>query len=251
MIEYRIAVAAAMLILASYFDLKSREIDDRLWEGFAFIGVALYVYEFFTAGIIYDWLLTVVVVGATAGFAFLLYRLGFYGGADALALISLSIILPLYSPSIYALPTYRNPVFVLFYPVTAVMVLANAAVCVMVFPITLFFRNLLQLFRGKRIFTGFEVEPRWKKAAVMFLGYRMKETGEGGFHLPLEKVVEGKRMFDFRMFKEDDEFLRGNDVWGTPGIPFLLFMTFGFIAMLLLGDILTFLMESLLIPLAP
>jgi preflagellin peptidase FlaK len=246
MIEYHIAAAAAMLIISSYFDLKSREVTDTLWTIFFLIGVSLYIYDFITIGMIYNWFSVVVVVGATAGLAFLLYYLGFFGGADLFALILISVILPLYDPPLYALPIYHSPILVWFYPVTAVMVLTNAAVWVMALPLYFFLRNLWRLLRSERIFAEFEDEPRWKKMAVMFLGYRMNNAKERDFYLSLERIIDGKRRFDFRLIKaEDVMFLKGRDVWGSPGLPYLFFWTLGFFTMLLLGDLVTLFMDSL------
>ncbi len=245
-VEYRVAVAAAMLLTAAYFDMRSREIDDRLWISFSSVGALLYAYEFVTNGLASGFAWTLLIIGGTAGIVLLLYRFGFYAGADALALLSLSIVLPLYTPPIYALPIYHDPLYLLFNPITFVMVLANATIWVLVLPVYFLLRNLSRLLRGEAIFSGFEAESRWKKAVVIFLGYRMKYAKEGDFYLTLERRVEGKRKFVFRMLNENEEFLQGQDVWGTPGIPFLLFMTLGFFTMLLLGDLVTLLMDSLL-----
>ncbi|MCL4436091.1 MAG: hypothetical protein M1503_00200 [Thaumarchaeota archaeon] len=251
-IEYRIAVAAVMLLSAAYFDIRSREIDDRLWISFSSVGALLYFYEFVTAGVVTDLASTLLVIGGTAGIVLLLYRLGFYAGADALALLSLSVVLPLYAPPIYALPAmYHDPLYLLFNPVTFVMVLANATMWVLILPVYFLLRNLLRLLRGEAIFAGFEDESWWRKVVVVFLGYRMKYASEGSFYLTLEKKVGSKRKFVFRMLNEDEEFLQGQDVWGTPGIPFLLFMTLGFFTMLLVGDLVTLLMDSLFSALIP
>ncbi len=251
-VEYRIAVAAAMLLSAAYFDMRSREIDDRLWIGFSSVGVLLYVYEFVTTGAVTNLASILLIIGGTAGIVLVLYRLGFYAGADALALLSLSVVMPLYAPPIYALPAmYHDPLYLLFNPVTFVVVLANATIWVLILPVYFLLRNLSKLLRGEAIFAGFEDESWWRKVVVVFLGYRMKYATEGDFYLTLEKKVDGKRKFVFRMLNEDEEFLQGQDVWGTPGIPFLLFMTLGFFTMLLLGDLVTLLMNSLFSALIP
>jgi preflagellin peptidase FlaK len=250
-VEYRIAVATAMLLSAAYFDLRSREIDDRLWISFSSVGVLLYVYEFVITGTVSDLVSILLIIGGTAGVVLLLCRLGFYAGADALALLSLSVVLPLYNPQIYALSAYHNPLYLLFNPVTFVMVLANATIWVLILPLYFMLRNLSRLLRGEHIFSGFEDESWWRKVVVVFLGYRMKYASADNFYLTLETRVAGKRKFVFRMLNEDEDFLQGQDVWGTPGIPFLLFMTIGFFTMLLLGDLVTLLMDSLFSILIP
>lgn len=59
-------------------------------------------------------------------------------------------------------------------------------------------------------------------------------------------MVKGKRKFDLSLLKDEDFFLTGKDVWGTPGIPLLLFMTGGFVAMLLIGDIVAIFLNAII-----
>ncbi|MFQ6134218.1 MAG: prepilin peptidase [Nitrososphaerales archaeon] len=234
MIEYRIAVSLAMLIYASYLDLKSREVDDKPWIFFSLIGVSFSIIEFMVSGTVSDWFLALLSIGMTGPLAFVLYYLGFYGGADAKALVTLSFILPV----------YRSPMYL--HAFTPVTVLTNATVLVLALPVYFLLRNSFSLIRGESIFSGFEEEPRWKKAAVLFLGYRLKNVKENDFYLPLEKTFDdGTRRFDLTLLKDEDEFLHGRDVWGTPGIPLLLFMTGGFIAMLLFGDFVAIFLNTL------
>ncbi len=236
MIEYQIAVSLALLIYASYLDVKSREVDDKPWILFSLIGISFLVYEFVVTGAVSDWVLVLLSIGLTAPLAFVFYYLGFYGGADALALVTLSFILPV----------YRSPMYL--HPLTPITVLTNATVLVLVLPVYFLLRNSLSLIRGVDLFAGFEKEAIWKKAAVIFLGYRMKNVKEDDFYLPLEKTIDGARRFDLSLLKDVDDselFLQGKDVWGTPGIPLILFMTGGFVAMLLFGDFVAIFLNTL------
>lgn len=234
MIEYKIAVSLVILVYASYLDIKSREVDDKPWVVFSLIGVSFMVYEFMISGTVSDWFLVLFSIGITAPLAFILYYMGFYGGADAKALVTLSFILPVYKSPIY-LHTFA--------PLT---VLTNATVLVLALPAYFLLRNSLSIIKGNSIFSGFEDEPWWKKVVVVFLGYRLRNVKEDDFYLSLEKTVDGKRRFDLTLLKDEDEFLHGKDIWGTPGIPLLLFMTGGFVAMLLFGDFVAIFLDILI-----
>lgn len=240
MIEYRIAISLILLIYTSFLDIKRREVEDKPWIFFSIIGIMFFVYEFVSTGIILDWYLALISIGITAPIAFVLYYLGFYGGADAKALVTLSFIIPVFRPVLY------------LHPLTPLIVLTNAMVLVLALPIFFLVRNLYSIIIGDNIFSKFEDEPVWKKIVVSFIGYRLKNVKEDDFYLSLEKTVKGKKKFDLSLLKDDEEFLQGKDIWGTPGIPLLLFLTGGFITMLLFGDIVAIFLSrliSILIPL--
>lgn len=223
MLEYRIAVGLAMLAYTSYFDVKSREVDDKPWILFSLLGGALTLYDILLQG--GDWFTPLLSIGVTVPLAFAIYYTGLYGEADAKALVALSLILPVYTP-----PAYLH--------VSApLIVFTNSILLVMVLLFYFFFRNFFAAMRGEDIFDGFEEEPLWKKTVALFVGCRLKNVKQGAFYFSLEKTVDGKRRFDFTFSKAGDEFVESNDVWATYGLPMLLFMTGGFVAMLLVGDI--------------
>lgn len=241
LIEYRIAVGLILLLYTSYLDIKRREVEDKPWIFFSIIGILFFVYEFVLNGMILDWFLIIISICITAPIAFILYYFGFYGGADAKALVTLSFILPIYSPPLY------------LHPLAPLIVLTNAMVLVMALPVFFFLRNFYSLIKGDNIFSKFEDEPMWKKIVVFFIGYRLKNVKEDDFYLSLEKTVDGKKKFVLSLLKDDEEFefLQGKDIWGTPGIPLLLFLTGGFIMMLLFGDIVAIVLNriiSIIIP---
>jgi archaeal preflagellin peptidase FlaK len=80
-------IAFGMLITSSYFDIKTRQINDKVWIFFAIPGILLYFFSpislmtllFMTTGIIIGviWFVT-----------------GVFGQADGLAMVTLSLVLP-------------------------------------------------------------------------------------------------------------------------------------------------------------
>jgi preflagellin peptidase FlaK len=240
MVEYRIIVCIVMLIGASYLDLKNREVNEKYWVFFSLIGLFLYVFEYIFGVLSIDLYLSGAVIGVTSISAFALWYFGFYGGADYFALVSLSIILPIY----YA------PFSI--HPFTPAIVLTNSTVLVLILPIFFLSKNLFRIFKGEDIFSGFEHETRLKKLVVIFIGYKMKNVKKTNFYFPIEKSVDGKRFFDVGLLRnENDEelFLQGRDVWGSPGIPLLFFMNVGFFAMILIGDFVSIFLNNLFLSL--
>jgi len=138
------------------------------------------------------------------------------GGADAKALIALAVLFPTY-PVIDGFPLIRIPMESLQYLFPfAFLVLFNAALFMIIFPVIFF---LINLARGDR------------RLPAMFFGYRMDlEKAERSFVWILDRVENGGvevRLFpseaDQQREKADLLRERGVDrVWVTPKIPFLI-----------------------------
>jgi len=87
----RIILLLVMLGIASYFDIRSRMIPDIIWLVFGGLGAILYVFDWNTVTSYH--ILTMIVTGAIA---LLLYLYKWTGTADVFALVSITIILPVY-----------------------------------------------------------------------------------------------------------------------------------------------------------
>ena len=89
----RIIVASSMFASACYFDIKEREVSDKLWIVFAVAAAVIYLFDFPSS---YSEGITIMVsMALTAAIAYGIYRSGLFGGADMLALITFSGLLPL------------------------------------------------------------------------------------------------------------------------------------------------------------
>lgn len=84
-------IALAMLSVASYFDIKTREIDDRIWLIFSIPGIALY---FLTPLPSFTTILF-LVMGAIIGTTWFLTKA--FGQADGLAIIALAVVFPTFN----------------------------------------------------------------------------------------------------------------------------------------------------------
>ncbi len=212
-----IGLALVMLIVGSIIDVWKREIHDYYWIGFGSVGFLL---VFLSSDLISD-LLTIGFALIIAPFVILIWRIGLFGGADAFALVALAVIAPMATIS-------ENPVT----PFTA---LSNAGVLFIIPFLINVMRNILSQIRGEHIFEGFD-ESTGKKLAAILMGYKAKNPK---FGFAIEKIENGKKKLDLAIHhSENQEFCTKPNTWITPGIPYLLLITGGFIIQILYGDIL-------------
>ena len=211
-----IGIALTMLIVGSIIDVRKREIHDYYWIGFGSVGFLLL---FIDPDLISN-LLTIGFALIIAPFVLLMWRIGFFGGADAFALIALAVIAPMATISENA--------------VTPFPTLSNTAI-LFVFPLLMnVMRNVIAQIKGDNIFDEYDASTA-KKSAAILMGYRSKNPR---FGFAIEKTENGKKKFDLAMHHaENQEFCTKPNTWITPGIPYLLLITGGFIIQLFYGDI--------------
>jgi len=211
-----IGVALTMLVLGSIIDLWKREIHDYYWIIFAVVGFLL----IFLSSEIISNLLIIGFALIVAPFVILIWRLGLFGGADAFALIALAIIAPM--------ATFSGN------PVSPFTTLSNAAILFVIPFIINASRNIIAQIRGNNIFEGFD-ETKLKKIIASLMGYKAKNPK---FAFSIEKTIQGKKKIDLTIHHaENAEFCHTPNTWITPGIPYLLMITGGFIIQLFYGDI--------------
>ena len=211
-----IALALTMLIVGSIIDIRKREIHDYYWIGFGSVGFLLL---FIDPDIVPN-LLTIGFALIIAPFVILLWRMGLFGGADAFALIALAVIAPMVTFSENA--------------VTPFTTLSNAAILFVIPLLINVMRNVIAQIKGENIFEEFDASTA-KKSAAILMGYRAKNPR---FGFAIEKTENGMKKFDLAMHHaENQEFCTKPNTWITPGIPYLLLITGGFIIQLFYGDI--------------
>jgi len=196
----------------------------------------------------------------TAALSLILFYAGAFGGADAKALMCLSLALPFYPTYLLQQPLgFVSPLF----PLT---VFTNAVLLASLSVFYALLRNLLWKSRTKRrIFEGFEKESVGRKILTLLCGYKVKifklekvehlypledvyvdETGESKRKLLVFPKDEEREDIIKRLLKARDEGKLENDVWATPGLPMLIFITAGLIVALAYGDIVWILIRSIL-----
>lgn len=238
----RMCAALVMLGVAAALDMRSRQVDDRLWMVFAAVAAALYFFDFASL----DPVAVALSVGLGGGAGYLLYRTGLFGGADALALAVLSAILPTYDGRfVIAAAVAAGGNAPLVHSIVPLIVLSNAILLSLVRVFANVARNAQYSFRHPAgLFAGLEQESAGRKALAVMLGHRSDGSGFGF----LMETREGKgstRRFDFTLKNaEETPFESRKGVWVMPGIPFLLYMLAGLAAMIFVGDLAYMLISS-------
>ncbi len=211
-----IGLALLMLILGSIIDIWKREIHDYYWIVFGTAGFFLVFISSEIASNLFIMGFALII----APFVIIVWRIGMFGGADAFALIALAVIAPM--------ATLTDS------PISPFTTLSNAAVLFVIPFFINIIRNGISKIKGEDIFEGFE-DSSYKKIVATLIGYKAKNPK---FAFSIEKTENGKKKFDLVMHHaENQEYCTKPNTWITPGIPYLLLITGGFIIQLLFGDI--------------
>lgn len=219
LLTYNIAgiiMALTMLIIGSLIDIWKREIHDYYWIGFGGAGFLL----IFLDSDIIPHLVNIGIALIIAPFVLFIWRLGLFGGADAFALIALAVIAPMATFS-------ENPL-------TPFTTLSNAVILFFV-PVSInIIRNLISTIKHENIFEGFE-ETKIRKICAIMIGYKAKNPK---FCFSIEKTIKGKKKINLKIqHAENQNYCSKPNTWITPGIPYLLLITGGFIIQLMYGDV--------------
>lgn len=248
----KILFTMPFLLYSCYTDLQARRVSNQLWKYMLGSGSVFIIYEIFTGGIPYikALLLSGIIVFV---FVYILFQLGAFGGGDAKGLIVLSILFPLFpifqfSGEVY--PLLGRPQIGLF----TFTVLGNALLLTILVPLGMFCYNLLH----------FSPEML-KKPLYMFIGYRTEVSSlKNKEHLALLEKLEidesgsvKKRLartgLDFNANKkpELEDYMKkgmiGKDIWVTPGLPFMLSITGGFVTAIVFGDLIFYIVMRLMV----
>ncbi len=170
-------------------------------------------------------------------FFFVMYQLDVIkGGADAKALIALSLVFPIY-PELAGLPVLElnDPAALTILPFP-VLVLFNGAILTLLVPVGMLLLNVVR---------------RDLRFPLMLFGTRMTIEDAKKKHVwPMERVAEGKvRTVLFPRSDEEIDWdsLQGAGVdrpWVTPKVPFLIPLTLAVPFSLLMGNTLLYLMGA-------
>jgi len=213
------------------------------------LGSVFVVYDIWSYGLPYlFWIF--ISTGLTFAFVYILFQLGVFGGADAKSLIVLSIIFPVYPDFILFNSGFpiHDP---LFKDLFAFGIFENAVLLTIVVPLGLAFYNLSKM--------GLHID----KPLYAFIGYKTKISKlSEKCHI---KLIEGfeveKNEFKFyfkrggveideevinKLTKASEKNFIKDDVWVTPGLPFMIPITLGFFVAAFYGDLITELTKYIL-----
>ncbi|WP_410508598.1 A24 family peptidase C-terminal domain-containing protein [Methanosarcina hadiensis] len=247
----KILFTMPFLLYGCYTDIKERRVSNKVWKYMLASGSVFVIYEVFTGGIPYlkSLVLSSVIVFISI---YILFQLGAFGGGDAKGLIVLSILFPLYPVFLFSEKVY--PLLGLppigFFTFT---VLENALLVTVLVPIGMFCYN----------FMHFSPEML-KNPLYMFIGYRTEvsslknkehlgllekfELDENG--VVIRKFARAGLNFDANQKPELEEYVKKGliekEIWVTPGLPFMLSITAGFIIAVVFGDLIFYAVSGFL-----
>ncbi len=226
MLEIRIAIYLIMLIVASIMDLKKREISDKVWIISGSLGIVLLILDFKNIDLVFY----AISLSITSMISYTIYKTGLFGGADAKALIAIALLLPFYD--------LKNS----FHNIVALTVFTNSVILTLFNVLHNILRNTIEILRGRDIFNGFN-ESLSRKILAFILGFRTRSIN--GYVFLMEEGRKEKR-FRFHINAYDDFADSARDVWVTTALPFIIYITVGFVIMLAYGDIIGLLISLII-----
>lgn len=248
----KILFSIPFLLYSCYSDLKFRRVSNKVWKYMLASGSGFVFYQILTDGLSY--LLTLLLSGVLVFTAvYILFQFGAFGGGDAKGLIALSILFPSYpvfsfSGKIY--PLLGLPPVGLF----TFTVLGNALLLTTLVPLWMFCYNLLHFSPEMTknplyIFIGYRTEVsslKYKKHLGLLEKFELDESGR----LKKKFSLTGLN-FDADQKQELEEYLKKGliekNIWVTPGLPFMLSITAGFITAVVFGDLIFYAVMHLMV----
>jgi preflagellin peptidase FlaK len=246
----RVLLSLSFLIYASWSDWKKREVSNKVWVVLAPLAFLLtsVQYVLFARELLIFFVLSFAV---TSGLAIILFYAGAFGGADAKALMCLSLALPYYPIYLFSSPDALVPSL---FPIT---VFSNSVLLAASTVVYALLRNLLwKLKTGNKLFKGFEKESFARKMLTLLTGYKINvaKLEKYNYLYPLEDIgvtESGQTNRKLLIIPKDENRERivekildaartgriQNEVWATPGLPMLIFITVGLVLALVIGDI--------------
>ena len=240
-----LAASFLFLVYASWRDIGTREVSNRLWIVSYPAALVLLGIRFLAQPEL--WQLIVVSIAITSVVSLGLSLLGLWGGADAKGFICLAINNPV-------VPVFGGVMFPSLNPFFPLIVFSNsflASLASLLYPVQ---RNL-RSGRLNELFAGFEGESTFNRIAAFLIGYRvtLDKLRSSHFLFPIEYTdsqgPDSRRHFRFELridhdpLKEHAEVKdtagsgRNDKVWVSPGLPFIVFIVAGLVLSVAFGDI--------------
>jgi preflagellin peptidase FlaK len=253
----KVTLSLAFLLYASWSDYKTREVTNRVWIIYAPTALVLSIAEL----LLYapeKLSLFGLSLGVTVAIAFVLFYSGGFGGADSKALMCLALALPFFPTTLFT-PIVAAGVSPLSQNIFPLTIFSNAVLFAAASGIYLLLYNILWHKKtGKKTFEGtLATESIGKKLITLITGYKVSVAKlKAKWHIyPMEDIAEendedtvkrklvivpkdeGRDEIVARLSKAVDAGKIDANVWATPGLPMLIFVTLGLVVALLFGDI--------------
>ncbi|WP_406660626.1 A24 family peptidase C-terminal domain-containing protein [Methanolobus sp. ZRKC3] len=236
----KVLVCMPFLLYACYADIKTRRVANETWVAMFGVGYIFIVTDLMSLGFPYL-IRNLLSFAFIFIFVYVLFQLGAFGGADAKVLMVISLIVPTF-PVITAygnsFPLNGVPPIGLF----AFSVFGNSVILTVIVPIGLALYNLVH-----------NPLESIRRPLYMLTGYLtpISKLEKGHFRM-IESYTETDKGVKFRFTRLGTELssnvineLKGylnegkvqDRVWITPGLPFMIPITAGFITAVVFGDL--------------
>jgi len=250
----KIILSLLCLSYASWQDYRFREVPNKIWVIFAPFGLTLNVLDIFYSQDFFLLINLATSVFVVSGLSICLFYLGFFGGADAKALICLSMTLP-NAPVLFRFKVIPN-LFSLSVFDNAILISALLAFFLAIYNV------IWHVNKEESLFEGLEHESVWKKFLALITGYKVEFSKIKESHLsPLEEVV---RLGDGRLLRRLKIFIKVEEkpkraqierlsvepdekIWVTPDLPFIIFITLGLVVNFVIGDLILLVTSSFIL----
>ncbi|MBS7619695.1 prepilin peptidase [Candidatus Bathyarchaeota archaeon] len=247
----RFLLSLTVLTYASWRDVKTREIPDKIWILFSAPAIGMDFYELYIGRI--DIIQFFLAIAFSFIISFSLAYFELFGGADFKAFVVLSLLQPIQ-------PRFIEPVLKavsVIYPLTVFADSAIAGACIAIVTLV---KNITSAYTKGGLFEKDLKASLARKLLIMVSGVKMdiNEVRGPPFEYPLEKIEGNVRKLTFmpRLLR-DEEALEAikelkeagfKEIWVSRTLPFLVFITIGFILSIFLGDIILWVIQLILIP---
>ena len=249
---FSVVFCSLILLYACYSDLKTRTVANEVWLLMIGVGIPLAIYNVYLQGVPF-----LFRFGFSLSVTFLLSALFFYlnlfGGADAKSLIGIAVLIPInplstaaqiLDPFPFAITSLFNGAiasafFLLF--LLPVMVVHN----VLNLDFNEFKQNLRLVGIGYRKPITVLANPNHKHLRLL----HSYDAGEAeGSDVKRKFVLGGVELDDetiekLKTYREQGRI--DEDVWVTPGLPYMLFITAGFFSALFYGNVILRILTAL------
>ncbi|MFH0748617.1 MAG: prepilin peptidase [Candidatus Bathyarchaeota archaeon] len=233
----RFTISSIFLVYASFLDITKREVPDRVWVVSIPVCLGLDCIDLSLENLVA--LPFLVSIGISLLLGFSLCFMGFYGGADAKALLLIAVAVPSYFKA-------NSPLFRLF-PVPILLIFICSTILSAIYPLAILFLNVTDFVKGKKLLADIEVQ-NWFKKLILYLTSRkvkFEELKKAQLkYFPAEKIsvengvikrlpiyfIRSEANIDEMMIKlETHKALLEGGVLVLPTIPMVCVLTLGFV----------------------
>lgn len=248
-----ILASLSLLSYASVEDVKKREISDRVWLTLLLFGALARVMDLMTDPTLVHAFDLIISMAVPIGLFLLMYYLGLlFGGADAKAFMCMALAVPRPPTSVPIINGYLLPFYVLSIFNNAILLSLSTILLNMA-------SNTYWLLKGQPLFDGLEAESATKKAIAFFTCRKVKTSivKSSPNFTTAEELIQApdgtkrrriKLMYRLADNGEDEVLPDAEYVLAHYYVPLVVFITLGFVASLLVGDLVMSLVQVIVAP---